>query len=461
MADERRGGAVTRAELAGAFQRVRAVTEALSAPLSPEDQVLQSMPACSPTKWHRAHTTWFFETFLLQPLGVAPHRAEWGPLFNSYYVAVGPRAARPKRGMLSRPTVAEIAEYRRQIDQRVTTLLHECTDDVLRHVTPTVLLGLAHEEQHQELLLTDILNAFHDNPLRPAYMARSSLPLSPVPSSLSSEGSKPHAASRRGTESHTFRGFDAQLFELGAPPGDGFRFDNEEPRHRVFVEAFELGDRLVTVGEWKAFFDAGGYDDPSLWLSEGFDWVKAHGIRAPLYLTHEGKKFIAFGASGLRELTDDEPIAHLSFYEADALARFLGARLPTEAEWELAARTSGRDPAAGNFATQTLAGTAAKDTSAKPAEHALQPLPWDGVPLSQLYGDVWEWTSSSYAPFPGFSPGPGAVGEYNGKFMVNQLVLRGGSCFTPRGHVRASYRNFWHPDTRFQMTGLRLARSHP
>lgn len=418
---------VTRAALASAFQRVRAATEALAAPLSAEDQVLQSMPSCSPTKWHRAHTTWFWETFLLGPAGIAPHDASWAPLFNSYYVAAGPRSPRPKRGMLSRPTVAEIGEYRRVTDARVLSFLMEQPEEVVSAVTPLVLLGLAHEEQHQELLLTDIKNALHDNPLRPVYRPESQ-------AERGNEGDRSPARAPR------FQRYDGGVFELGAAKDTSFRFDNEEPRHRVFVEPFELADRLVTVSEWIAFAEAKGYETPSLWLSDGFDWATANHIHAPLYAEQVAGGVRAFCLSGTRMLDPDEPIAHLSYYEADALARFLGARLPTEAEWELAARASGRDPSLGNFGS-------------------LRPRRAGAEPLSQLYGDVWEWTSSAYAPYPGFEPGPGAVGEYNGKFMVNQMVLRGGSCFTPRGHVRASYRNFWHPDTRFQMTGLRLARS--
>ncbi len=432
----RTAGDSTRAQLVAGFQRVRAATEALAAPLSPEDQGLQSMPSCSPTKWHRAHTTWFWETFLLGPAGVSPHDASWAPLFNSYYVAAGPRSPRPLRGMLSRPTTAQIAEYRRVTDARVLAFLADRDDDTIARAAALITLGLAHEEQHQELLLTDILNAFHDNPLRPTYRE------DPEDREGREDLRKTSRTAQQGPSAPAFHRHDGGVFEQGATTDASFRFDNEEPRHRVFVEAFELADRLVTVGEWKAFADAGGYDTASLWLSDGFDWTKANDVRAPLYGTRDGSALVAFGLSGTRELRDDEPISHLSFYEADALARFLGARLPTEAEWELAARASGRDPAQGNFLSASL-----------------RPRAASAEPLSQLYGDVWEWTSSAYAPYPGFLPGAGAVGEYNGKFMVNQQVLRGGSCLTPRGHVRASYRNFWHPETRFQMTGLRLARS--
>jgi ergothioneine biosynthesis protein EgtB len=417
----------SKAEIIANFRRVRAATERLAAPLSPEDQGLQSMPACSPTKWHRAHTTWFFETFLLSPQGVAPMHAEWGPLFNSYYVAAGPRGARPKRGMLSRPSAAEVGDYRRAVDARVVGLLEAATDAELGALASIVRLGLAHEEQHQELLLTDILHALSENPLRPAYRDVGAAPTTAAASPLA------------------FDTFDGGVREIGAPSSAPFCFDNEEPRHRVLAQPFLLARRLVTVGEWKAFADAGGYETASLWLSDGFDWARANDVRAPLYCTRDGGALVAFGFGGTRELGDDEPLTHVSFYEADAIARFLDARLPTEAEWELAATASPRDPAAGNFLEDDR-------LCPRPA-----PASDEGA-MTQLFGDAWEWTSSAYAPYPGFRPRAGAVGEYNGKFMVNQIVLRGGSCLTPRGHVRPSYRNFWHPDTRFQMSGVRVAR---
>ena len=418
----------SKAEIIRKFRRIRAVTERLSAPLSAEDQGLQSMPSCSPTKWHRAHTTWFFETFLLAPHGVAPMRPEWGPLFNSYYVAAGPRAERPKRGMLSRPSADEVGEYRRVVDARVVGLLEAADAAELGALVSIVGLGLAHEEQHQELLLTDILHALSENPLRPAYRE---LAASPAPAG-------------RAASPLAFDTFDGGIREIGAPRTTPFCFDNEEPRHKVLVEPFALARRLVTVGEWKAFADAGGYDTPSLWLSDGFDWARANDVRAPLYCTRERDDgaLVAFGLAGTRVLADDEPITHVSFYEADALARFLGGRLPTEAEWEIAASSAQRDSSVGNFLD----------------DDRLRPIAATGDTMGQLFGDAWEWTGSAYSPYPGFRPRSGAIAEYNGKFMVNQLVLRGGSCLTPRGHVRASYRNFWHPDTRFQMSGVRVAR---
>jgi ergothioneine biosynthesis protein EgtB len=420
-----RSNAATSDRLVARFRRVRAATERLAAPLSAEDQGLQSQPASSPTKWHRAHTTWFFETFLLEPRGVAPVDSHWGLLFNSYYESLGPRHPRPSRGMLSRPSVAEIAEYRRVVDRRVETLIHGADGETLRAMAGTLELGLAHEEQHQELLLTDILHALHQNPLRPRYRAeapRATEPESaPVP--------------------FRYLPFEGGLVDVGAPRDESFRFDNEEPRHRVFLEPYRLGNRLLTVGEWKAFADARGYETPSLWLSDGYEWARANGIHAPLYAQRDAGALVVFGLDGTREARDEEPLVHVSFYEADAIARFHGARLPTEAEWEVAAASARPD---GAFLESD----------------ALRALPArGGGEMAQTFGDAWEWTASPYGPYPGYAPPAGAVGEYNGKFMVNQIVLRGGSCLTPRGHVRCSYRNFWSPETRFQVSGVRLARS--
>jgi ergothioneine biosynthesis protein EgtB len=420
-------------DIADAYRRVRATTERLAAPLSPEDQCVQSAPDCSPTKWHRAHTTWFFETFVLEPEGVAPVDARWGFLWNSYYDAVGPRHGRSRRGMLTRPSTAEVGSYRRTVDERITALLHGADPPTLARLAPIVTLGLAHEQQHQELLLTDALHALHESPLAPVYRDP------PVPSGAPGDDALPlaYAECRSG------------LVEVGEARGaPGFRFDNEEPAHRVWLDAFALANRLVTVREWRAFADDGGYTTPSLWLAEGFDWITANHVRAPLYGRHEDGRLHVFGLDGLREARDDEPVTHLSYFEADALAHWLGARLPTEAEWEIAARdrlVRGSRGARGNW----LEGGALRALPAAPTEGG----------IAQLYGDAWEWTQSAYAPYPGFAAAAGAVGEYNGKFMVNQYVLRGGSCFTPEGHVRPTYRNFWPSHTRFQVTGVRLARS--
>jgi ergothioneine biosynthesis protein EgtB len=408
------------------FRAVRARTESLAAPLSAEDQAVQSQPQSSPAKWHRAHTTWFFETFVLAPRGVPPYRPAWGYLFNSYYEAVGPRHERPRRGVLSRPSVDEITAYRRAIDERLVAHLQQASGRALAELTPIVELGLAHEEQHQELLLTDVLHAFAQNPLAPAYREGAAVPAAADTAPL------------RWIE------HGGGLVEIGARQG-GFHFDNEAPRHRVWLEPFALASRLATMGELRAFVDEGGYRRPELWLSEGWEWVQRENVVAPAYVRGDGDgAWRVFGLDGERDASPAEPAAFLSYYEADALARFLGARLPTEAEWEAVAAQAALH---GNWL----------DTD------ALRPLPAPHVPggtaPQQLFGDAWEWTRSAYEAYPGYAPAAGALGEYNGKFMVSQLVLRGGSCFTPAGHVRASYRNFWHPDTRFQVTGVRLARS--
>ena len=413
-----------RTHLVTRYSGVRSRTEALAAPLSPEDQQLQSMPDCSPTKWHRAHTTWFFETFVLLPRKYAPVDPAYAYLFNSYYEAVGPRHLRPRRGMISRPGVEEVARYRQIVDGRVLNVLESASEADLWDLAPLIDLGLAHEEQHQELLLTDILNALSNNPTQPAYQSAYTSP----------------AATAHGPESPDWVHFEGGVQWVGADIGGGFTFDNEGPRHRVWLEPFALASRLVTVGEMKDFIRAGGYANPALWLSAGMDFVRSHQLTSPYYTTWADGQLTAFGLTGARVPADDEPISHLSFYEADAVCRFLGGRLPTEAEWEVAAAEVRLE---GNWADSGV----------------FHPLPAGRGPgLQQLFGDVWEWTRSGYEPYPGYVAGPGALGEYNGKFMANQQVLRGGSCFSPRGHLRVSYRNFWPADTRFQMTGVRVAK---
>jgi ergothioneine biosynthesis protein EgtB len=404
--------------LAARFLAIRARTEALAAPLSAEDQQLQSRPEASPVKWHRGHTTWFFETFVLSPRRVPPMHPEWSALFNSYYDALGPRHERRARGALSRPSAAEIAAWRRAVDERVVALLAALPTAELFAIAPLIELGVAHEEQHQELLLTDVLDAFALSPLRPAYHREAAAPAAAAAAPLA------------------FVEHPGGVIELGAPPV-GFAFDCERPRHRALLEPFGLASRLVTVGEVKAFIRDDGYRTPSLWLADGIDWVRGAGIAAPGNARLDGDDLVVFGLGGERVADDAEPAIHLSFYEADAIARWLGGRLPTEAEWEAVAS---RVEVAGNF----LGGP-------------LRPLP-AGPGLSQLYGDAWEWTRSAFEPYPGFRPPAGAVGEYNGKFMSGQQVLRGGSFATPPGHLRPSYRNFWSPTTRFQFTGVRLAR---
>ena len=397
------------------YHDVRARTEALVAPLSPEDCALQSMPDASPAKWHLAHTTWFFETFVIAPRisGYRPFDPAFKVLFNSYYKAVGDQHPRPERGLLSRPSLDAVLAYRAHVDHAMCECLEHARADAA--LTSLIELGLNHEAQHQELILTDVLHLLSRNPLHPAYDATLSCPL--------------HSE----TPIRWLR-YRSGIANIGHA-GDGFAFDNEAPRHRVWLEAFELASRPVTNAEYAAFIDDGGYRRAEFWLSLGFDTVIANGWSAPLYWKRDGERWRSFTLSGMADLDPHAPVAHLSFFEADAYARWAGARLPTEFEWEAIAARAG--DARATRATMIASGEAAL-----------------------LYGDVWEWTSSSYAPYPGFRPAAGAVGEYNGKFMCNQYVLRGGSCATPRGHSRVTYRNFFPPDARWQFAGVRLARDH-
>ncbi|HVV88644.1 MAG TPA: ergothioneine biosynthesis protein EgtB [Kofleriaceae bacterium] len=430
----------TREELAARYHAVRDRTEALAAWLSDEDQLLQAFPDASPTKWHRAHTTWFFETFVLAD--DTPGRAARDYLWNSYYDAIGGRHPRPARGLLSRPPAAEVTAYRRAIDARVHARLEAASGAELAALARVVALGCAHEEQHQELILTDIMAAFARSPVDPRVRP------GPPPAATASTGP---TASAKASSAPTFTRFDGGIVELGvqADPARlaAFAFDNEGPPHRALLAPFELADRLITAGEVRAFADAGGYREPRLWLSAGAAWAGAGDIRAPEHVRISDDVWLGYSIDGWRPLADDEPAAFLSLYEADAIARWLGGRLPTEQEWEHAARLRhGTAPFTdGNLLVD-------------PATSALRPLPAAGGAPAQLAGDVWEWTSSAYAPYPGYRPDAGALGEYNGKFMINQYVLRGGSAYTPAGHARATYRNFWPADTRFQLTGARVAR---
>ncbi|RNJ63402.1 MAG: ergothioneine biosynthesis protein EgtB [Porphyrobacter sp. IPPAS B-1204] len=394
--------------LAGQFQATRALTEALAAPLSDADASIQSMPDASPAKWHLAHTTWFWETFLLREHapGYRLFREAWPFLFNSYYETEGARIARDARGMLSRPTLAEVLEWRAHVTDAMAPLLDNPA------LADLVALGIAHEQQHIELLLTDIKHALFQNPLGPA-MWDSAPPMSATAAPL-------------GWHHHP-----GGIALVGAE-GTGFAFDNETPRHRVLLEPFALADRLVTNGEWDEFIADGGYLNARLWLADGWGWVQREGITAPLYW-RAGQHFTH---QGWQARDPHAPVTHISHFEADAFATWAGARLPTEFEWETIA--SGHDPAGGN----QLNGAAA-------------PLPRGG---SGLFGDGWQFTRSAYLPYPGFRVAEGAVGEYNGKFMSGQVVLRGASCATVRGHSRASYRNFFYPHQRWQFTGLRLAK---
>ena len=396
------------------YQAVRDQTERLASVLSAEDQVVQSMPDVSPTKWHRAHTTWFFETFLLLPRGHRPVEEYYGYLFNSYYEAVGDRHPRPDRGLITRPGVAEIETYRRCVDAAMVDLLASPAADDPDTIA-LVELGL-----HHELLLMDIKHVLSCNPFSPAY--------APCVSST------PHAtASGLGWVDHP-----GGIVQLGHV-GDGFHFDNEGPRHDVLVAEHRLADRLVTNGEWLEFMADGGYADASLWLSAGWNAVNANGWDAPLYWSRDDTDdWVVHTLTGVRPVDPGEPVVHVSYFEADAFARWAGARLPTEFEWE--AHAADR-PVEGNLLPSG----------------ALHPTPAEGAGLRQLFGDVWEWTASAYAPYPRFTPAAGAVGEYNGKFMIDQQVLRGGSCVTPGDHVRPTYRNFFPTHARWVFSGVRLA----
>jgi ergothioneine biosynthesis protein EgtB len=408
------------AELARRYREVRRVTESLCAPLTVEDYVAQSMPDCSPAKWHLAHTSWFFETFVLAAdPDYRPFSPMYAYLFNSYYHAVGERLPRPRRGLLTRPGVEEIYRYRAHVDHHMRGFLENARPGPGGGV---VELGLHHEQQHQELILTDIKHLLANNPLRPAYRAAAG----PAPA---------------GTRPPAWIDIPARRTRIGHA-GSGFAFDNEAPCHEVIIRAFQLASRPVHCGEFLAFMQAGGYDRAELWLADGWQARTAHGWQAPLYWEPVNGAWSLYTLGGQRPLAPAEPVCHVSFYEADAYARWAGARLPSEAEWEVAARDR---PVTGNLQEANV----------------FHPRPGDGRAgnkLEQVYGDVWEWTASPYGGYPGYRPPAGALGEYNGKFMCNQLVLRGGSCATPRGHIRATYRNFFPPEARWQFSGLRLAR---
>ena len=407
------------------YVAVRQLSATLCEPLAAEDYVIQSMPEASPVKWHLAHTSWFFETFVLAPYlsDYRPFHPYYQFLFNSYYEAVGPRWARPQRGLLSRPTVSEIYSYRNWVDEQIARLLDRAGEALVQRFAPILILGLHHEQQHQELILTDLKHAWSANPLCPVYRAPTLL-------------AAPPAAPARWLQ------FPSRLAWIGHN-GEGFGFDNEFPRHRVFLDSFELATRLVTAGDYLAFIHDGGYQRPELWLSDGWAARQACGWEAPLYWSREDNQWMAFTLGGRLPLDPQEPVCHLSYYEADAYARWAGARLPSEMEWECAAAETAL---AGNFLE-----TARFHPSAAAA-------PEDRGALHQLHGELWQWTASPYVGYPGYHPMAGALGEYNGKFMCNQMVLRGSSCATPRSHARLTYRNFFPAQARWQFSGLRLAR---
>jgi ergothioneine biosynthesis protein EgtB len=409
------------------FEAIRQISEMLAANLSPEDQAIQSMPDVSPTKWHLAHTSWFFETFVVGPLdpGYRVFDPAFAYLFNSYYEAVGPRHPRTQRGLLSRPTVDAIGAYRDHVTASVLRLADEAGDAVWRKAAPLIELGLHHEQQHQELLLMDIKHVFSVNPLLPAYQA-------PRPCSASARAAVPGWIE-----------FAGGLCEIGHH-GGGFAFDNEGPRHKVWLEPYRLASHPVTCGDYLDFIADGGYRRPEFWLSEGWACVQQHGWEAPLYWRVENGAWRIFTLAGERRVDPAEPVCHVSFYEADAFARWAGRRLPTEAEWEHAAAETG----------VTLTGNLADFRRYHPCPDA----EGEGAPpLRQMIGDVWEWTASPYVAYPRFRPAAGAIGEYNGKFMSNQMVLRGGAAVTPADHVRLTYRNFFAPASRWAFSGLRLA----
>jgi ergothioneine biosynthesis protein EgtB len=413
-----------RAPLARRYAETRQRTEALAEPLSAEDQTVQSMPDVSPTKWHRAHTSWFFETFLLTPYlkGYRAFDPAYAYLFNSYYEAVGARHPRPQRGFISRPGIAEIVRYRAHVDRAMTELIATLDPVAWAEAAPLIELGINHEEQHQELILMDIKHVLSLNPLQPAYVA----PVATPPGTVTAAG---------------WVSFAGGLRQLGHG-GDGFAFDNERPRHKVWLEPFRLATRLATCGDYLAFIADDGYRRAEFWLSDGWALVQQEGWSAPLYWRDEGADgWSVFTLSGRRAVDPAEPVSHVSFYEADAFARWSGKRLPTEAEWEVAAVEAAPLPA-GNLMDRGL-------YHPQPAQN--------GEGLQQMIGDAWEWTASPYMPYPGFHPLAGAVGEYNGKFMSNQMVLRGGAAVTPPGHVRATYRNFFPPAARWPFGGIRLA----
>jgi ergothioneine biosynthesis protein EgtB len=426
----------SRAErLLARYRDVRDLSKLLTRDLEPEDCVVQSIPDVSPTKWHLAHTTWFFETFVLKKFlsGYVPAIPEYAFLFNSYYNAAGAMHRRDLRGLISRPTVAESFRYRENIDHHIGELVGSASEDLLDEIEPLITLGLHHEQQHQELLLTDIKHVLAQNPLHPVFRKRAE-EKTEAPAPLN------------------FIDFEETLVTIGHD-GRGFCYDNEGPQHRALVPAFSLANRLTTCGEYLEFIESGGYQRPEFWLSLG--WMTINdpalgGWEAQLYWEKRDGGWSHFTLSGFRRVDPNEPVTHVSYFEADAFANWSGARLPTEFEWE---RIAKQEPIEGNFVESERFHPGAAAPSGKKTPHNSS-----SAEFKQIFGDVWEWTRSSYSPYPGYRAAPGALGEYNGKFMCNQYVLRGGSCAASRSHIRATYRNFFQPEKRWQFTGIRLAR---
>ena len=414
----------SRKEWLNRYAEVRGFTEKLAEPLFPEDCVIQSMPDASPTKWHLAHTTWFFETFVLKQAepGYSNPISEYAYLFNSYYNAAGPQHCRARRGVISRPTLDETKGYRREVDERMLQVIERADEQSWRRIESIIELGLNHEQQHQELLLTDIKHVLAQNPLYPVYRERKS-----------SSGS--------GAPKMAWVGFEEGLHWIGHE-GNGFSYDNEGPRHQTFVQEFELGSRLVTNGEYLEFIEDGGYERAEFWLSLAWMTVRDQKWEAPLYWEKRDGQWHHFTLAGLKPVNLAEPVCHVSYFEADAFAKWAGARLPTEQEWEVASQDSSIH---GNFVEAEIFHPSALKGQGSRG-------------LQQIFGDLWEWTRSSYSPYPGYNPVEGALGEYNGKFMCNQYVLRGGSCATSQSHIRRTYRNFFAPDKRWQFMGIRLAK---
>ncbi|MEX2528899.1 MAG: ergothioneine biosynthesis protein EgtB [Gemmatimonadota bacterium] len=441
------GSSLAGGSLLDHYRAVRRRSRYLTRGLAPEDQVVQSMTDVSPTKWHLAHTSWFFETFVLveHQDGYTLHDPDYPYLFNSYYVQAGERHCRARRGYLSRPTVDQVWTYREAVDEAMEAFLSRPHP---RKVLELVELGLNHEQQHQELLLTDIKHVFSVNPLRPAYLELGSPP-------LDVRGNRSHAASSQGVPTPAelrWAEFQEGLHSIGWE-GPGFAYDNETPRHRRFLEAFALAQRPVTNGEFTEFITDGGYQRPELWMSDGWAILQENGWSEPFYWERRDDEWWTFTLRGMAPVHPTEPVCHVNWYEANAFARWAGARLPREDEWEVAAQgvpIQGNFVDSGRFHPEPLSDSDSPTPSASGFPSAPAP--------QRLFGDIWEWTSSPYSPYPGYQPAPGAVGEYNGKFMVNQFVLRGGSCATSRSHMRPSYRNFFHPDASWQFSGFRLAK---